>query len=268
MRIAAAGDLVLMRPIQRPAESLLTCLEGADLVAANLEVPLTAAASPIRKGLTLRADPELIQDLAGLGVNVVTLANNHAGDQGWPALRELAAARGQSGNVLFPYVYTSALGTAGYRRIGALGEIVHEDLNHSGQHPAIIDAKTWQAVQALLNENRNDNRTRTNANRTVPRQLSHLCRGPTAEGIQSRNECSFRAQRMPCRTAPRAGRDDQGHQAPGGLPQGAGGAVHHADHGRGRRSFGLLHRFRKYGNGLQEPRQEIHRQVEGHLAFW
>ena len=92
MRIAAAGDLVLMRPLRRPYESLLTCLEGADLVAANLEVPLTAAESPIRKDLTLRAGPELISEVAALGVNVITLANNHAGDQGWPALRELALA--------------------------------------------------------------------------------------------------------------------------------------------------------------------------------
>ena len=44
-----------------------------------------------------------------------------------------------------------------------IGEIVHKDLNHSGQHPAIIDQKTWEAVQALLNGNRNDNRSRTNA---------------------------------------------------------------------------------------------------------
>lgn len=92
MRIAAAGDLVLMRHLGRPAESLLACLEGADLVAANLEVPLTSAHSPVRKPLTLRADPELIDDLVALGVNVVTLANNHAGDQGTLALRELAAA--------------------------------------------------------------------------------------------------------------------------------------------------------------------------------
>ncbi len=44
-----------------------------------------------------------------------------------------------------------------------IGEIVHKDVKHSGQHPAIIDVKSWQAVQALLNENRNENRTRTNA---------------------------------------------------------------------------------------------------------
>ncbi len=44
-----------------------------------------------------------------------------------------------------------------------IGEIVHKDVTHSGQHPAIIDQKTWEAVQALLNENRNDNRIRTNA---------------------------------------------------------------------------------------------------------
>jgi epothilone synthetase B len=41
-------------------------------------------------------------------------------------LRELALARGQHGNLVVPYVYTSALGTAGYRRIDELGEIVHE----------------------------------------------------------------------------------------------------------------------------------------------
>jgi poly-gamma-glutamate capsule biosynthesis protein CapA/YwtB (metallophosphatase superfamily) len=96
VRIAAAGDLVLMRPVKQLRElspaPLLDCLAGADLVAANLEVPLTAADSPVRKGLTLRAGPELVADVAALGVNVVTLANNHAGDQGWPALRELAAA--------------------------------------------------------------------------------------------------------------------------------------------------------------------------------
>src|SRR5256714_5557134 len=44
-----------------------------------------------------------------------------------------------------------------------IGEIVHKDLNHAGQHPAIVDQDTWDAVQALLNENRNDNRTKTNA---------------------------------------------------------------------------------------------------------
>jgi epothilone synthetase B len=41
-------------------------------------------------------------------------------------LRELAAARGANRSFVVPYVYTSALGTAGYRRIGSLGEIVHE----------------------------------------------------------------------------------------------------------------------------------------------
>ena len=92
MRIAAAGDLVLMRHLRRPADSLLGCAEGADVFAANLEVPLTDVDHPLPKPLTLRAGPELIDDLVDMGVNVVILANNHAGDQGGPALRELAAA--------------------------------------------------------------------------------------------------------------------------------------------------------------------------------
>jgi site-specific DNA recombinase len=44
-----------------------------------------------------------------------------------------------------------------------IGEIAHKGERYPGQHPAIIDAHTWQAVQAQLNENTRGNRTRANA---------------------------------------------------------------------------------------------------------
>ena len=44
-----------------------------------------------------------------------------------------------------------------------LGEIVHKGTRHIGQHPAIVDQRTWDAVQALLDQNRHQNRTKTNA---------------------------------------------------------------------------------------------------------
>lgn len=44
-----------------------------------------------------------------------------------------------------------------------IGRIRHKDKVHDGQHEAIIDAQTWEAVQSLLAHNRHESRTRTNA---------------------------------------------------------------------------------------------------------
>jgi hypothetical protein len=44
-----------------------------------------------------------------------------------------------------------------------VGEIGHKGARHPGQHPAIIDRKTWDAVQAQLRANGHANRTRAAA---------------------------------------------------------------------------------------------------------
>ncbi|MDX5494549.1 MAG: recombinase family protein [Alphaproteobacteria bacterium] len=44
-----------------------------------------------------------------------------------------------------------------------IGRIRHKDKVHDGQHEAIIDAGTWEAVQSLLARNRHESRTKTNA---------------------------------------------------------------------------------------------------------
>src|SRR5258705_8723254 len=42
-------------------------------------------------------------------------------------------------------------------------EIEHRDVRYPGQHPPLVDAATWDAVQAQLAANHHENRARTNA---------------------------------------------------------------------------------------------------------
>src|ERR1700730_8424225 len=44
-----------------------------------------------------------------------------------------------------------------------IGEIEHKGLRYPGQHPPLVDAATWDAVQAQLTVNHHENRARTNA---------------------------------------------------------------------------------------------------------
>src|SRR5438105_1252709 len=44
-----------------------------------------------------------------------------------------------------------------------IGEIEHRDVRYPGQHPPLIEAETWDAVQAQLAANHHENRARTNA---------------------------------------------------------------------------------------------------------
>jgi site-specific DNA recombinase len=44
-----------------------------------------------------------------------------------------------------------------------IGEIEHKGVRYPGQHPPLVDAATWDAVQAQLGANHHENRTRTNA---------------------------------------------------------------------------------------------------------
>lgn len=61
----------------------------ADIVVVNLECPLTTYDKPIKKsGPCLKADPESINGLLTMGINVFSLANNHIMDYGPRGLEE------------------------------------------------------------------------------------------------------------------------------------------------------------------------------------
>ena len=70
-------------------------LRAADLTVGNLESSLSDAGAPQQGTDSFHAPPAVLDALAGAGVDALSLANNHTGDYGTPALLEtLAAFRG------------------------------------------------------------------------------------------------------------------------------------------------------------------------------
>jgi poly-gamma-glutamate synthesis protein (capsule biosynthesis protein) len=107
VRLALAGDTMLGRGVaevlrQQPPESfvdpeLVEITRGADLFVLNLECCISERCEPAPKTFTFQAPPAAVEALLHLGVNCVTLANNHVLDCGIEALLEtfehLRAAR-------------------------------------------------------------------------------------------------------------------------------------------------------------------------------
>jgi poly-gamma-glutamate capsule biosynthesis protein CapA/YwtB (metallophosphatase superfamily) len=107
VRLALAGDTMLGRMVgealaESPPESLVAdevaaLTREADLFVLNLECSIAEQGHPRPKVFTFRAPPVAVGLLVHLGVDCVTLANNHALDYGPEALLEtlerLGAAR-------------------------------------------------------------------------------------------------------------------------------------------------------------------------------
>jgi poly-gamma-glutamate capsule biosynthesis protein CapA/YwtB (metallophosphatase superfamily) len=96
MRLALAGEAMLGRGVaeelaQRPPQSLVQdelaeLMRAADLCVINLECCISERGEPVPKMFTFRAPPAAVETLLHLGVDCVTLANNHAVDYGIEAL--------------------------------------------------------------------------------------------------------------------------------------------------------------------------------------
>ncbi len=100
--IAAVGDLMLggrTGPFLEqygpdyPFQDVMPVLKQADLVAGNLESPISTRGTAVEnKKFTLRAGPAAALALKSAGIRVVSLANNHAMDFGPLALQDTLAA--------------------------------------------------------------------------------------------------------------------------------------------------------------------------------
>lgn len=89
--LVSTGDLAPLYPLsdgERPTSEVWGCLRSADLAMVNLELPLTTADTPADKAITLRADPGIAPSLREKGIDVATVANNHALDYGPEGLIE------------------------------------------------------------------------------------------------------------------------------------------------------------------------------------
>jgi Bacterial capsule synthesis protein PGA_cap len=108
VRLALAGDTMLGRRVaeqlgRRPPDSLVDgaiveITRAADLFVLNLECCISDRGEPVPgKVFTFRAPPAAVETLRHLGVNCVTLANNHALDYGPDALQDTLAYLREAG---------------------------------------------------------------------------------------------------------------------------------------------------------------------------
>ncbi|MBI3977202.1 MAG: CapA family protein [Chloroflexi bacterium] len=84
-QIVAVGDVCVGGPVARfdlSPGTLWSLIAGADLAIANLESALTDRGVRADKPVTLRAQPAVVEEVARLGFQAVTLANNHTMDYG------------------------------------------------------------------------------------------------------------------------------------------------------------------------------------------
>jgi poly-gamma-glutamate capsule biosynthesis protein CapA/YwtB (metallophosphatase superfamily) len=96
VKVALAGDTMLGRGVakelgRRPPQSLVDdglaeITRAADLFVLNLECCISERGEPVPKTFNFRAPPAAVETLLHLGVDCVTLANNHALDYGTEAL--------------------------------------------------------------------------------------------------------------------------------------------------------------------------------------
>ncbi len=94
--IAVGGD-VMPGAHTRPPQELLARLRAADLAAANLETTVGKAGQPARKRYVFQVPGPRLAALRELGLDGLSLANNHAGDFGAAGLAQTLAALDEHG---------------------------------------------------------------------------------------------------------------------------------------------------------------------------
>ena len=126
--LVLTGDVVIQRPLTAFAPGVRNLLTDAEVTFVNLEAPLSTAPPVAEKAATQRAHPDRGKDLIDLGVNVVTLANNHLMDCGPQGYRDTL----------------SALDAAGITAVGA-----GDDDAHARHHAVLASSQGDVAVLGL-----------------------------------------------------------------------------------------------------------------------
>ncbi|MGH3344959.1 MAG: CapA family protein [Carbonactinosporaceae bacterium] len=168
--LALAGDTMLGRGVAEsleragPAElfagEIRDLLSEADLFVLNLECCVSDRGEPWRdpaKAFLFRAPPVAVEALALIGVDCVTLANNHALDYGAVALADTTAHLAGAGIAAVGAGATQAQArapavlTAGAVRVGVLGVTDHPPSFAAGpERPGVAFADLAQAVPGWL----------------------------------------------------------------------------------------------------------------------
>jgi len=102
--LAVGGDIfangrfyVDDRPVSQTFDDVMAITNAADVVFANYEMPLSTRGRPIEKLANIRADPAIAADIGRLGLDVVSIANNHMMDYGPEAMADTIACLDEQG---------------------------------------------------------------------------------------------------------------------------------------------------------------------------
>jgi len=108
--LVAVGDIMLDRRVRELIEEntvfypfegdgIRSLLSQADIAFANLECPISDRGTRQNKGYEFRADPEVVEALVDVGLDVLSLANNHTGDYADLALTDTTRLLTEAGIV-------------------------------------------------------------------------------------------------------------------------------------------------------------------------
>lgn len=95
--LAAVGDIVVLDEPARVDHRLVDLLKGAQTAFGNVESPLTTRGTPAEKAFVHRSHPDRAADIAALGLDVATLANNHVLDFGVEGMHDTLDALAKAG---------------------------------------------------------------------------------------------------------------------------------------------------------------------------
>jgi poly-gamma-glutamate capsule biosynthesis protein CapA/YwtB (metallophosphatase superfamily) len=165
MRLALAGDTMLGRAVakalgRRRPDSLVDpavveLTRAADMFVLNLECCISERGEPVPKVFNFRAPPAAVETLLHLGVDCVTLANNHALDYGPDALRDTFAHLREAG-IAWAGAGESldeARAPVVVRGLPIVAFADHEPGFSAGpERPGIAFADIWKGIPAWLRE--------------------------------------------------------------------------------------------------------------------
>ncbi len=128
VKLLFVGDIMPSRGVDKqmmafsydfPFEKLRGLLKNADVTFANLESPVTHGRTVQSGEMRFRTDPEFLPYLRRAGVSVVSVANNHMGDEGESGVRETLAHLAENGIVAVGAGTSSEAYTPRYVTVGS-----------------------------------------------------------------------------------------------------------------------------------------------------
>ena len=88
-------------PFRKIADPALKFMQGTDFVFANHEGPVHEVYTPTSKSIAFRFKPDIVWEIRKAGINIVSVANNHALDQGWGGRDDTMKFLSQGGVLFF-----------------------------------------------------------------------------------------------------------------------------------------------------------------------